>query len=56
MFIYREDYYNPETEKKNIAEIHIRKHRNGPVGQIDLYFMKEQTKFRTIDRRHDESQ
>ena len=55
MFIYREDYYNPETEKKNIAEIHIRKHRNGPVGQIDLFFMPEQTKFRTIDRRHDES-
>ncbi|MEK7184224.1 MAG: replicative DNA helicase, partial [Patescibacteria group bacterium] len=38
MFIYREDYYNPETEKKNIAEIHIRKHRNGPVGQIELFF------------------
>ncbi len=54
MFIYREDYYNPETEKKNIAEIHVRKHRNGPVGEIDLFFMPEQTKFRTIDRRHDE--
>ncbi len=53
MFIYREDYYNPDTDKKNIAEIHVRKHRNGPVGEIDLFFVPEQTKFRTIDRRHD---
>lgn len=55
MFIYREDYYNPDTEKKNIAEIHVRKHRNGPVGEVDLFFMPEQTKFRTIDRRHTEA-
>ncbi|MCA9388189.1 replicative DNA helicase [Candidatus Berkelbacteria bacterium] len=55
MFIYREDYYNPETDKKNIAQILVKKHRNGPIGDIDLFFIPEQTKFRTIDRRHTES-
>lgn len=53
MFIYREDYYNPETENKNVAKIMVRKHRNGPIGEVDLFFMPEQTKFRTIDRRHE---
>lgn len=45
MFIYREDYYNPETENKGIAEIIISKQRNGPVGTIRLGFFKEFTKF-----------
>lgn len=54
MFLYREDYYNPETEQKNIAQCLLRKHRNGPVGQIDLFFIPEQTKFRSIDRKHTE--
>ncbi|MBI4022586.1 replicative DNA helicase [Candidatus Berkelbacteria bacterium] len=53
MFIYREDYYNPETENKNVAKILVRKHRNGPVGEFDLFFQADQTKFRTIDRRHE---
>lgn len=52
MFLYREDYYNPDTENKNIAKVLVRKHRNGPVGEIDLFFMAAQTKFRSIDRRH----
>lgn len=51
MFIYREDYYNPDTDRKNIAEILIRKHRNGPTGSIELYFMPEQTRFRTMERK-----
>ena len=38
MFIYREDKYKPDTDRKNIAEIHVEKHRNGPTGKIDLYF------------------
>ena len=54
MFIYREDYYDKDTERKNIAEIHVRKHRNGPTGQVDLFFMPEQTKFRTLEK-HEES-
>lgn len=45
MFIYREEYYNPESEKKAIAEIIISKHRNGPVGSVELAFLKEFTKF-----------
>jgi replicative DNA helicase len=45
MFIYREDLYNKDTEKKGIAEIHLAKHRNGPVGQVSLLFNERQTKF-----------
>lgn len=44
-FLYREDYYNQETDKKNITELHIAKQRNGPVGNINLYFHKEFSKF-----------
>ena len=44
-FLYREDYYNPETEKKNITEIIIAKHRNGPVDTVQLFFHKAFTKF-----------
>lgn len=45
IFIHRDDYYDPGTEKGNIAEIIIAKHRNGPTGQIELVFRKEFTKF-----------
>jgi replicative DNA helicase len=53
MFIYREEYYDPETEKKNIAQILIRKHRNGPTGEVDLYFHPEFRRFSTIERRRE---
>jgi replicative DNA helicase len=49
MFIYREDVYNPETERKNIADIIVAKHRNGPVGQVSLYFQPAQTRYRDLD-------
>jgi replicative DNA helicase len=52
MFIYREDYYNPESEKPGIAEIILAKHRNGPTGVVELGFMKEFTKFVSLDKRH----
>src|SRR4029077_15119172 len=52
VFIYREDNYNPETDRKNIADILIKKHRNGPVGDIELYFSPEQMVFRGVDRTH----
>lgn len=52
-FIYREDYYNPESERKNITDIFIKKHRNGPTGSVELYFDREKQRFRTIDNRHD---
>ncbi|OGB74039.1 replicative DNA helicase [candidate division Kazan bacterium RBG_13_50_9] len=49
MFIYREDYYNRETERQNLADVIIAKHRNGPVGQIELYFTPETMVFRTLE-------
>lgn len=52
MFIYREDYYEKDSEKKNIADILIKKHRNGPTGDVELYFQPEQTLFKNIDRVH----
>jgi len=51
MFIYREDYYEPDSERKNIADILIKKHRHGPIGQIELYFLSEQMKFVNFDKR-----
>lgn len=53
-FIYREDYYNPETDRKNITDLLIKKHRNGPTGNIELYFDKEKQRFRSVDTRHTE--
>ncbi len=50
MFIYRESYYNKDSEKGNIAEINIAKQRNGPTGQIELYFLDRFTKFANIAR------
>lgn len=45
MFLYRDDYYNKETEKKNIAEVIIAKQRNGPIGTTELVWIPELTKF-----------
>lgn len=45
MFIYRDDYYNKDTEKKGIAEIIIAKQRNGPIGTIELVWLPDYTKF-----------
>lgn len=53
-FIYREDYYNPETENKNIAKILIKKHRNGPTGDVDLYFDREKQRFRSLDTQREQ--
>jgi replicative DNA helicase len=51
MFIYRDDAYDTDSEKKNIAEILVRKHRNGPTGDIDLYWKPEYMKFATIEKK-----
>lgn len=51
-FIYREEYYNPETDRKGLADIFIKKHRNGPTGGVELRFESEKQRFHTIDRRH----
>jgi len=52
IFIYREDYYQKETEKKNLTEIILAKQRNGPTGKIDLYFHDKFTKFVSVDKHH----
>ena len=51
MFLYREDYYDPETAEKNITEVIIAKHRNGPVDTVKLYFQKEFTRFNNFTPR-----
>jgi len=51
-FLYREDYYNPETERKNIMDVLIKKHRNGPTGGVELYFDRDKQKIRSLDVSH----
>jgi len=51
-FLYRDDYYDRETERKNIIEIIIAKQRNGPVGTVELVFLKNFNKFVSLDRTH----
>lgn len=53
-FLYREEYYNPGTDKQNVTEIFVKKHRNGPVGNIDLYFDRVKQRFRDLDKRHEQ--
>ncbi len=50
MFIYRDDYYNKDTEKKGIAEINIAKQRNGPIGTIELVWLPDYTKFANLQK------
>lgn len=51
-FIYREEYYNPDTDRRKLTDILIKKHRNGPTGGIELYFENERQLFRSVDTRH----
>ena len=51
-FIYREEYYNPETDRKNITDIFVKKHRNGPTGAIEIYFDREKQRFSSLDTKH----
>ena len=51
MFLYSEDYYNPDTERQHIAELILSKHRNGPTGKVELYFHPDRLKFMTLDKR-----
>ncbi|MEI6462837.1 MAG: replicative DNA helicase [bacterium] len=52
MFLHREEMYNQQTENKGTAELIIAKHRNGPTGTIDLFFVKEQARYRELDKQH----
>ena len=56
MFIYREDKVKKNTDRKNIAEILIEKHRNGPTGRVDLYFNEETVSFRSIAKHFKETE
>jgi len=53
LFIYREDRYRPDTPRKNIADIIIAKHRNGPVGRVELYFDEQRVSFKNLEFRRE---
>lgn len=53
MFLYREDYYNPDTDRQNITNLIIAKHRRGATGQVELFFDKARVRFQPLDPRHD---
>ena len=50
-FLYREDYYNPDSERKNIMDVLIKKHRNGPTGGVELYFDRDKQRSSSLDTR-----
>lgn len=52
MMMYRDDYYNEDSDRQGICDIYIRKHRNGPTGRVELLFKKEQMRFYDIDKQH----
>ena len=52
MFLYREDYYNPETDRQNITDLILAKHRRGATGTIELYFDKARVRFMSLDKKH----
>ncbi|MBQ7485421.1 MAG: replicative DNA helicase [Oscillospiraceae bacterium] len=54
MFLYREDYYNEESEKRNIAECIVSKNRHGETGKVELRWMPEYTSFETLETRYDD--
>lgn len=54
LFIYREDKVKKETERKNIADIVIAKHRNGPTGRVELYFDENRVSFRNLEKYYTE--
>jgi replicative DNA helicase len=51
MFLYRDDYYNKESEKRGIAEVIIAKHRNGPIGTVELVWLPDYTKFANLAKK-----
>ena len=51
MFLYRDDYYNHDSEKKGITEIIIAKQRNGPIGTVELAWLPEYQKFANLEHR-----
>lgn len=54
LMLYREDREKPDTPNKNIVEVHVAKHRNGPVGKCSLYFDEQSTTFKSLEKIHTE--
>ncbi|MBI1813183.1 replicative DNA helicase [Candidatus Peregrinibacteria bacterium] len=52
LMMYREDYYDEDSDRPGMADIYIRKHRNGPTGRIELHFKREQMRFYDVDKQH----
>lgn len=52
MFLYREDYYKPDTDRQHVTDLMIKKHRHGSTGTIELYFHPERLKFLSLDKQH----
>ncbi|OQA52612.1 MAG: Replicative DNA helicase [candidate division WS2 bacterium ADurb.Bin280] len=55
MFIYREEYYDPDTEKKGITEVLVKKHRNGPIGDVELFFNPQLRRFTNMERNREQT-
>jgi len=53
-FLYREEYYNPETDRQNVTDVLIKKHRNGPTRNVEVYFDREKQRFTDLDTKHDQ--
>lgn len=53
-FLYREEYYNPETDRKNVTDVLIKKHRNGPTRNVEVYFDREKQRFTDLDTKHEQ--
>jgi replicative DNA helicase len=56
LFIYREKYYRPDSPKGNVANIIVAKHRNGPVGQVELYFDEQRVSFKNVTKEYEHSE
>jgi replicative DNA helicase len=56
MFLYRDDYYNEDSEKHNIAECIVAKNRHGETGKVELQWLPEYTSFGTLENRYDDEE
>lgn len=52
LFLYREEYYNPDSDRPNVTDVFIKKHRNGPTGNFEVYFDRDKQRFRDLDTKH----
>ena len=55
MFLYRDEYYNKDTDKKNVAEVNVAKHRQGEIKKIELAWIPGQTRFYDLDKQYSQS-